>query len=66
MKSAIIFVLCILGGGRLQAQTAQQLLAEGKTDELNFNVSGALKKYEAATRADPQLAEAWWGASRML
>jgi tetratricopeptide (TPR) repeat protein len=48
------------------AQSAQQLLSEGKALEAKFNVKGALAKYEAALRTDSQMAEAWWRASRML
>lgn len=49
-----------------QHPSAGQLLAEGIALEKKYNVPEALAKYEAALKADPKSAEAWWRASRML
>lgn len=66
IKMLLAACVLVLGAGKLQAQTALQLLADGKALEAKFVVAAALAKYEAALRLDAQLAEAWWRASRML
>lgn len=59
-------IVCLIGWDYAQGQTAEQVLSAGIALEKQFKVPEALVKYNAVISLNPQSAEAWWRASRML
>jgi tetratricopeptide (TPR) repeat protein len=66
VKWQVVMMVCGCGWLPARGQSAEQLLADGIAAEKKYKVPEALAKYEATIAANPQLAEPWWRASRML